>query len=294
MFLELVYIFLWENIMKKILGLFIAFVLGMHIAAEAATTNWTTKANVDRVNRIGKALLSKNNLPTKIEFKVIETDEINAFANADKQICVYTGLLKFVDNDAELAGVIAHEIGHIVNHHVAKQNVVGTVTATAIANTNMSAGMRLAANSANNLTMLKMSRVEEYEADITGVDLMTKAGYNPLAMVSVLFKIGGCYKDFTSTHPSSDKRTMYLYDYITYTYPAKAKAGYTTDSYKKFMAYAGPIVKERNENPKLLAKFNKSQEKLKAKRAAKMEKYKTAKDSNGWDKSFNVIRAISY
>ncbi len=87
---------------------------------------------------------------------------------------------------------------------------------------------------------------------------------------------------------------MYLYDYITYTYPAKTKAGYTTDSYKKFMAYAGPIVKERNENPKLLAKFNKSQEKLKAKRAAKMEKYKNDKDSNGWDKSFNVIRAISY
>ncbi len=94
-------------------------------------------------------------MPTKIEFKVIETDEVNAFANADKQICVYTGLLKFVDNDAELAGVIAHEIGHIVNNHVAKQNVIGTVTATAIANTNMSLGMRLAANSANNLTMLK-------------------------------------------------------------------------------------------------------------------------------------------
>ena len=59
------------------------------------------------------------------------------------------------------------------------------------------------------------------------------------------------------------------------------------------MAYAGPIVKERNENPKKLAKFNKEQEKLKAKRAKKMEKYKTAKDSNGWERSFNVIRAIS-
>ncbi len=87
---------------------------------------------------------------------------------------------------------------------------------------------------------------------------------------------------------------MYLYDYITYTYPAKTKLGYTTDSYKKFMIYAAPIVKERNADAKKLAKFNKSQEKLKAKRAAKMEKYKNAKDSNGWDKSFNVIRAISY
>ena len=282
--------------MKKILTLIIAVFVSMQLSvfAAASNTNWTTKANVDRVNKIGKALLAKNNLPTKINFKVIETDDISAFANADREICVYTGLLKFVNNDAELAGVIAHEIGHIVNNHVAKQNVVGTITSTAIYNSNMSAGLKLAANSANNLTMLKMSRVEEYEADITGVDLMTKAGYNPLAMVSVLFKIGGCYKDFTSTHPSSDKRTMYIYDYITYTYPDKAKLGYNTDSYKKFMAYAAPIVKERTENPKKLAKFNKEQEKLKIKRAKKLEKYKTAKDSNGWDKSFNVIRAISY
>lgn len=69
--------------------------------------------------------------------------------------------------------------------------------------------------------MLKMSRSEEYEADITGADLMTKAGYNPLAMVSVLYKIGGNYKDFTSAHPSGDKRTMYIYDYITYTHIRK-------------------------------------------------------------------------
>lgn len=279
--------------MKKFFGLFIALVLGIQLSANAAT-DWTNKANVARVNTIGKALLAKNNLPTKIEFKVIETDEVNAFANADKQIYVYTGLLKFVNNDAELAGVIAHEIGHIVNNHVAKQNVVNTVTSTAIYNANMDYRLKAMTNTANNLTMLKMSRTEEYEADITGVDLMTKAGYNPLAMVSVLYKIGGCYKDFTSTHPSGDKRTMYIYDYITYTYPDKAKLGYTTDSYKKFMAYAEPIVKERNADPKKVETFNKSQKKLQEKRLAKLEKYKNAKDSNGWEKSFNVIRAISY
>ena len=283
--------------MKKILNILFVFAAGLLLTispAMAAQTNWTTKANVDRVNRIGKALLVKNNLPTKITFKVIQTDDVNAFANADKEIYVYTGLLKFVNNDDELAGVIAHEIGHIVNHHVAKQNVTSTLTSTAIAASNLDYRLKAGARTANNLTMLKMSRTEEYEADITGVDLMTKAGYNPLAMVSVLFKIGGCYKDFTSTHPSGDKRTMYIYDYITYTYPQKAKLGYTTDSYKKFMMYADPIVKERNADPKKVAAFKKSQQKLQEKRIAKLEKYKTAKDSNAWDKSFNVIRAISY
>lgn len=280
-------------IMKKILGLFVAFMFMFNLAANAASTNWTSAAQVKRVNTIGKNLLAKNQLPTKITFKVIETDEVNAFANVDKEICVYTGLLKFVDSDAELAAVISHEIGHIVNNHVAKQNVVGTVTATAIYNVNMDSRIKAGANAANNLTMLKLSRNDEYEADITGVDLLVKAGYNPLAMVSLLQKIGGNYVDITSTHPSTDKRTMNSYDYIVYTYPAKAKLGYNSASYKSFMAYAGPIVKERNSNPKKLAAFNKNQEKLKAKRQAKLAKYKTAKQSNGWDKSFSVIRAIS-
>ncbi len=281
--------------MKKFFTFFVCAILSLHLSANAATTtNWNSAAQVKRVNTIGKNLLAKNNLPTKITFKVMQTDEINAFANADKEIYVYTGLLKFVENDAELAAVISHEIGHIVNNHVAKQNVVGTVTATAIYNANIDSRIKAGANIANNMTMLKMSRTEEYEADITGADLMTKAGYNPLAMVSVLNKISGNYVDVISTHPSGDKRTMYVYDYITYTYPQKTKLGYTSASFKSFMNYAGPIVKERNADPKKLAKFNKSQEKLKAKRAAKLEKYKTAKDSNGWDKSFNVIRAISY
>lgn len=279
--------------MKKILGVFFAFILGIQLSANAATTDWTNKTNVARVNTIGKALLAKNNLPTQIEFKVIETDEVNAFANGNNQIYVYTGLLKFVNNDAELAGIIGHEIGHIVNHHIAKQNVVNTLTSTAIYNANIDYRLKAGMNTANNLTMLKMSRSEEYEADITGVDLMTKAGYNPLAMVSVLYKIGGCYKDFTSTHPSGDKRTMYIYDYITYTYPDKAKLSYNTDSYQKFMLYADPIIKERNANAKKLAKFNKSQKKLQQKRLAKLEKYKNSNYSSGWDKSFNAIRTLT-
>lgn len=279
--------------MKKIIGIFIAAFLSFQLSANAATTNWTSKTNVQRVNTIGKNLLVKNSLPTKITFKVLETDEINAFANADKEIYVYTGLLKFVDSDSELAAVIAHEIGHIVNNHVAKQNVINSVTSTAIYASNIDPRLKVGANAANNMTMLKMSRTDEYEADITGTDLITKAGYNPLAMVSLLNKISGNYVDVISTHPSGDKRTMYVYNYITYTYPAKAKLGYNSDSYKSFMNYANPIIKARNENPKKLASFNKQQAKLQAKRAKKLEKYKNAKQSNGWDKSFNVIRMIS-
>lgn len=280
--------------MKKIIGIFMAVVFAFQLSANAATTtNWTTKANVQRVNTIGQKLLVKNNLPTKITFKVMETDEINAFANADKEIYVFTGLLKFVDSDDELAAVIAHEIGHIVNNHVAKQNVINTMTSTAIYNANIDPRLKAGANIANNMSMLKMSRTDEFEADITGTDLITKAGYNPLAMVSLLNKISGNYVDVISTHPSGDKRTMNVFNYVTYTYPEKAKLGYNSDSYKSFMNYATPILKARNENPKKLAKFNKEQKKLQQKRAIKLVKYQTAKDNNGWDKSFNVIRTLT-
>lgn len=284
--------------MKKILGLFIAFTFLFILPVNAATTkttttNWNSTNGLVRVEKIGKAILAKNNLPTKIKFKVIETDDINAFASGENELCVYTGLLKFVANDAELAGVISHEIGHIVNNHVAKQSVVNAMTSTAIASANIDYRLKAGAHVANNLSMLKMSRSEEYEADITGVDLMTKAGYNPLAMVSVLYKISGKYVDFMTTHPSGDKRTMYIYDYITYTYPSKAKAGYTTDSYKQFMNYAKPIIDKRNSNKSKLASFNKKQEKLKKKRMAKLEKYKQENNGSAWTSSYGFLKAVS-
>ena len=138
-----------------------------------------------------------------------------------------------------------------------------------------------------------MSRTQEYEADVTGVDLMTNAGYNPLAMISVLYKISGNYVDFIQTHPSGDKRTMYSYDYITYMYPEKAKLGYSTDSFKQFINYATPIVTARNASSKKLASFNKEQAELKEKRIEKLAKYKNQYNNLGWAASYNLLRTMA-
>lgn len=269
------------------------FICVSSINAQEATSNWTTNSNVTRVNTIGKNILSKNNLPTQITFKVIDSEEINAFANGDNELCVYTGLLKYVTNDEELAGVISHEIGHILNSHVAKQSIINAITATAINNANVSNKVKTGAAIAQNLSMKKLSREEETEADVTGIDLMIKAGYNPLAMVSVLYKISGNYVDILQDHPSGDKRTMYIYDYISYTYPEKLKIGYNSDSYKQFMEYAQPIVNERKANKSKLAKFNKQQEKLKEKRISKLKKYQNSENELGWKASYTMLKALT-
>jgi predicted Zn-dependent protease len=281
------------EIMKKIVCLIGLFLISSLCCVQASTTNWTTESGLKKVSSIGKTLLSKNNLPTQITFKVIETDEINAYASGENEICVYTGLLKYVDNDTELAGVIAHEMGHIINHHVAKQSVVSAITSSMIANSTMSSLAKTNAYMINNLTMLKMSRSEEYEADITGVDLMKNAGYNTLGMVSVLYKISGKFVDVISTHPSGDKRTMYLYNYITYAYPNDAKQGYTTDSYKQFMVYASPIVSKRNSSTLKQNAFNRKQARLQKKRLAKMEKYKNSSQGSGWTSSYTLLKSLT-
>ena len=279
--------------MKKIFELVIAFLFLTLPVCAAEQTQWTTETGLARVEKIGKALLSKNNLPTQVRFTVVETDEINAFASGENKICVYTGLLKFVEDDYELAGVIAHEMGHILNNHVAKQSIITSITSHMISNANVDDKYKTGLAIAHDLSLKKMSRTDEYEADITGVDLITNAGYNPLAMVSVLYKISGKYVDFIQTHPSGDKRTMYIYDYITYTYPAKLKLGYTSDSFKQFMNYATPIVEKRNASKAKMDKFNKEQAKLKEKRLAKMEKYKNKNQYNGWQNSYNLLKILS-
>jgi len=287
--------------MKKLLIFLFVMIFGFQMSTFAATTTtstsnatkWTTENGLKKVETIGTNILSKNSLPTQVKFTVVETDEVNAFASGDKELCVYTGLLNYIDNDAELAGIIGHEIGHIVNNHVAKQSILASITQTAINNSTLSDTAKSNVSLANDLVFLKVSRSDEYEADITGVDLMIKAGYNPLAMVSVLYKISDNYFDFTSDHPSGDKRTMYLYNYLTYTYPDKVKAGYKSEAYTKFLAYATPIVNERNANAKKLAKFNKEQAKLKAKREKKLAKYKKTTNTMGWDASYALLQSFA-
>ena len=191
----------------------------------AAKTNWDSEASLLRVNNIGQKILKANGLPDTITFKVSDDETINAYANIYKEVYVYRGLLEYVQSDDELAGVIAHELGHIVNAHCAKQSVINVIS-TALQPTTQNEKLNLTLQAAQQLSLLKVSRNDEYEADRTAVDLLVKAGINPLSTISVLNKICGNYFDLLQTHPSGEKRLLSIYDYTNYNYPQIIKAGY--------------------------------------------------------------------
>ena len=86
---------------------------------------------------------------------------------------------------------------------------------------------------------------------------------------------------------------MYVYDYLTYNYPSKVKAGYGCQEYRAFLTYADLIVQERNSSEKKLAKFNKEQEKNKTERAKEIAKYKATGGLSGWDASYTILKALS-
>ena len=283
--------------MKKILlTIMCLFTLNLTVSAATATTatsttNWNSAAAVQRVNTIGTKLIKANGIGQAITFKVSDQADVNAYANINKEVYVYRGLLEYVNDDQELAAVISHELGHILNGHCAKQGVLNTGVNILANVTAQATGSTTAAAIGQQLASSKISRKDEFEADLTGVDIMTKAGYNPLAMISVLNKICGNYIDILQTHPSGEKRLLNIYNYVEYNYPAKLKAGYKSDSYTKAIVLLSPTVQKRKESERLTKKYEKEQKKLLAKKEKRMAK--AAKTSTIWDGYYTTLRLMA-
>ena len=216
-------------------------------------------------------------------------DEVYASSAAE----LVTEILQYVETDDELAGVIGHELSHISLNHIIKGAYKNAVVSSLLYGLTTSTNKTVAtsATAAKSLTSLKLSRNDEYEADMTGADLMVNAGYNPLGEISVLNKICEKSVDFLSDHPSGDKRVVALYDYITYNYPQFYNTSYPTSSYASFRSYMGPKVMERKASEKLTKKYEKEQAKLKKKHVKNLEKMK--KGTFGWDASYAILNSLS-
>ncbi|UZQ54310.1 M48 family metallopeptidase [Trichothermofontia sichuanensis B231] len=161
------------------------------------------------VNEIGQRLVNNTTRPTvNYTFQVVEDRSINAFATMGGFVYINRGLIEAAENEAELASVIAHEIGHIEGRHLVKQMrevaiAQGVATAAELdANRAVQIGVELALRRPR-------SRQDEYDADSRGLRLLGQAGYAQSAMVSFMEKLlnrGGSMPTFLSTHPNTRDR----------------------------------------------------------------------------------------
>jgi len=177
------------------------------------------------VNLVGKTLATYSNRP-EIEFTVgiLDTNAINAFAAPGGYIFVTRGAFDAMENEAELAGVIAHEISHITEKHIVKElNIHGTDTSPVSGFARLIGGATDPARVAFTKAVEKAldilfergyKREDEISADTLGVILMATAGYDPEAMVKYFTKIRKTDKEEIASieklHPSFDDRIAVL------------------------------------------------------------------------------------
>jgi predicted Zn-dependent protease len=172
-------------------------------------------------------------------FYLIDDEQINAFALPGGQIFITTTLFKQLDNEAQLAGVLGHEIGHVIHRHSAEhmakgqlgQSIVGAVAVGASDGGNQMAAV--AAQMANQMLQMKYGRADESESDATGIDYMVDAGYDPRGMAGVMRVLkeaskGRSQPEFMSSHPDPGNRLQAIEDMITKKYSEQQLAQLST------------------------------------------------------------------
>ena len=184
----------------------------------------------DYINQIGQRLAKTSKRPDiPYTFQVVDDSNLNAFATMGGYVYVNTGTIAAADDEAELASVIGHEIGHIAAHHGVKQMrdralSQGLLSAAGLDRNNaVQIGVELAVSRPN-------SRADELEADRLGLEDITKANYAPAGMLGFMQKLlskGGSTPGFLSTHPATSERIKILQQNIN---PQTANVGSGLDS----------------------------------------------------------------
>ena len=170
------------------------------------------------VNRVGQNLVRNSDARVPFTIKVIDSEEINAFALPGGFLYVNTGLILAADDESELAGVLAHEIAHVTARHGTENQTKSTLISYATIPLIFLGGLggyaaQQAANFLVPMTFLKFSRKAEEEADYLGVQYLYATGYDPNGMVSLFEKLQakekskpGSISGMFSSHPATADR----------------------------------------------------------------------------------------
>src|SRR5205814_8218880 len=197
------------------------------------------------VNRVGQNLVRNSDARVPFTIKVIDSDEVNAFALPGGFFYVNSGLILRAQEESELAGVMAHEIAHVAARHGTKNATKGEILQWAsipamifIPYTMAGYAMYQGLNLAIPLTFLKFSRDAEREADFLGLQYMYKAGYDPNSFVTFFERIQtdekrkpGTIPKVFSTHPPTPDRIESAQKEIARILPNKPEYIVTTSEF---------------------------------------------------------------
>jgi beta-barrel assembly-enhancing protease len=214
---------------EKALGLEAAPQMAAQMGGEASPSD----PDARRVAEVGRRIVERSNAGRSpyadtFRFHLLNDPEtINAFALPGGQVFITEGLLRRLRSEAQLAGVLGHETGHVIHRHAAEQMAKGQLgqllgaAAGVAADDGSGRGVNAQAIAAmvNQMVQLRYSRQDESEADRYGVDAMAEAGYDPRAMLEVLAILkeastGPRPPEILSSHPLPETRIRELQDYL--------------------------------------------------------------------------------
>jgi beta-barrel assembly-enhancing protease len=224
------------------------------------STKFITDPVVDEyVNRIGQNIVKNSDCKVPFTIKVIDSDEINAMALPGGFFYVNSGLILAADEEAELAGVMAHETAHVCAHHAAREMTrmnyaeIGMVPLEIMLPYDLAGyGIYEAAQLAIPITFLQFSRDFEAQADYLGVQYMYRAGYDPQAFITFFEKVQalekrkpGLVAKAFSDHPQTPDRILHSQEEIARILPAKDDYLVTTSEFDDVKARLARIEDKR-------------------------------------------------
>ena len=216
--------------MKKIILILLA--LFISLPTFAYVTNTTKSGEFEKMtHEIGYKLLNANKIPYNITFSINKRNIVNACSKYNnKSIVVYKDLFNYLENEDELAGILAHEISHSVDYSQGAFKGYFSVISTNLA-----------------------PKKYEYKADKRAVDYVVKAGYNPLGIITAVQKIASQPRyDWYLSHPLTSKRTATVYEYIYTKYPEYL----VQNEYKDNLVYQNFLLTSKENRKKLEKKVS--------------------------------------
>jgi len=230
------------------------------------------------VNRIGQNLVKNSDAKVPFTIKVLDADEVNAMALPGGFLYVNSGLILACDSEDELAGVMSHEISHVIAHHAARNMTrmnytqIGMVPVMILTQGSLAGlGIYEASQVAIPITFLQFSRSYEAEADYLGVQWMYKAGYDPQGMVSIFEKLSalekhkpGALSKAFEDHPATPDRIAAVEQEIATILPPRPDYLVTTSEFDRVKARLERLENKRrvddrrNQNKPVLRKVGES------------------------------------